>query len=233
MAVDCVVRNGKVVAPGGGFSGGVAIEKGLIVAVGRDEALPSGREVIDARGKLITPGFIDTHTHQGLWHPFQPEIRGQSTFAALGGVTTFVGTDKVTRIGQPYREFSTPKDVVAYHEMYETGKRAVNENAVVDFAFTFACLTDEHARELPSIVSDLGVTSFKFYIGSLSGDADRWSSKLGAPAMGFNDGTMYLGFEQLGKVGRPAIAMIHAHHPGDFWLSHPLSYLRPRHVAHR
>jgi dihydropyrimidinase len=210
VPVDCVIRNGSIVTPGGTFAGGVAIDGESIVAVGAEHALPEGREVIDAGGKLITPGFIDAHTHQGLWHPFQDEIRGQSKFAALGGVTTFVGTDKVTRIGQPYKEFSTPADVVAYHEMYETARQAVNENAHVDFAFTFACLTDDHARELPSIVQDLGVTSFKFYIGSLSGDADRWSAKLGAPPLGFNDGTMYLGFEQLGQVGPPAMAMIHA-----------------------
>jgi dihydropyrimidinase/dihydroorotase len=210
MSVDCVVRNGRVVTPGGSFHGGVAIDDGMIVAVGADGALPEAREVIDAGGRPITPGFIDTHTHQGLWHPFQAEMRGQSQLAAIGGVTTFVGTDKVTRIGQPYTEFATPQDVVPYHHMYETARQAVNENTVVDFAFTFACLTDDHARELPSIVSDFGVTSFKFYIGSLSGDADRWSSKLGSPAMGFNDGTMYLGFASLGRAGRPAIAMIHA-----------------------
>jgi dihydropyrimidinase/dihydroorotase len=210
MSVDCVVRNGRVVTPGGSFDGGVAIDGGLIVAVAADAALPEGRQVIDAEGKLITPGFIDTHTHQGLWFPFPIEIQGQSRLAALGGVTTFVGTDKVTRLGQPFKEFATPEDVVAYHDLYETAQQAVNANAYVDFALTFACLTDDHARELPSIVEDLGVTSFKFYIGSLSGDADRWSAKLGAPAIGFNDGTMYLGFEQLGRVGAPAMAMIHA-----------------------
>lgn len=210
MAVDTVVRNGRVVTPQGIFPGGVAIQDGKIAAVGVDAALPDGREVIDARGGHITPGFIDTHTHQGLWHPFPPEIRGQSYLAAIGGVTTFIGTDKVTRLGQPFTEFAAPEDVVAYHDMYETGKRSVDENAFVDFAFTFACLTDDHARELPSIVRDLGVTSFKFYIGSLSGDADRWSAKLGAPAVGFNDGTMYLGFESLGRAGPPAMAMIHA-----------------------
>ncbi len=210
MSVDVVVRNGRVVTPGGTFHGGVAIQDGLIAAVGSDAALPEGREVIDAGGKHITPGFIDTHTHQGLWHPFQSEIRGQSAFAAIGGVTTFVGTDKVTRLGQPHTEFATAADIVPYHDMYETARAAVNENAIVDFAFTFACLTDDHARELPSIVEDLGVTSFKFYLGTLSGDADRWSAKLGSPPVGFNDGTMYLGFESLGKLGRPAIAMIHA-----------------------
>jgi dihydropyrimidinase/dihydroorotase len=188
----------------------VAIDSSTIVAVTTDGALPEGREVIDAGGHYITPGFIDTHTHQGLFHPFQSEIRGQSYFAARGGITTFVGTDKVTRLGQPFKTFAGPDDVVSYHSVFETGRDAVDANAYVDFAFTFACMTDEHAREIPSIVEDLGVTSFKFYIGSLSGDSDRWSSKLGVPATGFNDGTMYLGFESIGHVGRPAMAMIHA-----------------------
>jgi dihydropyrimidinase len=210
MTVDTVIKNGLVVTPEGTFAGGIAMDGGRIVAVTTDDALPDGREVIDAGGNHVTPGFIDTHTHQGLFHPFQSEIRGQSYFAARGGVTTFVGTDKATRLGQPFKVFATPSDVVPYHSVYEVGRAAVAANAYVDFAFTFACMTDEHAREIPSIVEDLGVTSFKFYIGSLSGDSDLWSSKLGVPATGFNDGTMYLGFESIGRVGRPVIAMIHA-----------------------
>jgi dihydropyrimidinase len=210
VSVDTVVRNGIVVTPGGSFAGGVAVDGGKIVAVGNDQALPEGRDVIDAKGQYITPGFIDTHTHQGLFHPFQSEIMGQSYLAAIGGVTTFIGTDKSTRLGQEFKEFSERADIIPYHDIYSTARAAVDANSYVDFALTFACLTDEHALEIPSIVEDLGVTSFKFYIGSLSGDADRWSAKLGSPSAGFDDGTMYLGFEQIGKVGRPAMAMIHA-----------------------
>ncbi len=44
----------------------VLIDGGKIVAVGRVE-IPSEAEVVDARGQHLLPGFIDPHTHVGLW----------------------------------------------------------------------------------------------------------------------------------------------------------------------
>jgi imidazolonepropionase-like amidohydrolase len=42
------------------------VDNGRIVAVGRVE-IPSGAQVLDARGQFLLPGFIDPHTHVGLW----------------------------------------------------------------------------------------------------------------------------------------------------------------------
>jgi N-acyl-D-aspartate/D-glutamate deacylase len=62
-ADDIVIRGGTVVDGTGGelFEADVAISGGRIAAVG--EVAGSGREEIDARGKLVTPGFVDIHTH--------------------------------------------------------------------------------------------------------------------------------------------------------------------------
>lgn len=60
---DLVVRGGTI-ADGTGaplFAGDVAIAGGRIAAVGA--GLAAGREEIDATGKLVTPGFVDVHTH--------------------------------------------------------------------------------------------------------------------------------------------------------------------------
>jgi len=67
---DLVLRGGLIVDGSGDapFQGDVAIDGGKIVAVGVVKG--AGREEIDARGKLITPGFVDVHTHydgQVLW----------------------------------------------------------------------------------------------------------------------------------------------------------------------
>jgi imidazolonepropionase-like amidohydrolase len=44
----------------------VLVDGGKIVAVGRVE-IPAGAQVLDARGQYLLPGFIDPHTHVGLW----------------------------------------------------------------------------------------------------------------------------------------------------------------------
>ena len=45
----------------------IIIENGKIVAIGKNLDVPSDAQVIDADGKFVFPGFIDAHTHLGLW----------------------------------------------------------------------------------------------------------------------------------------------------------------------
>ncbi len=83
---DLIVRGGTIVDGTGAapFVGDVAIEGGRIVQVGAVEG--GAREEIDATGKIVTPGFVDIHTHYD----------GQATWDALltptawHGVTTLV-----------------------------------------------------------------------------------------------------------------------------------------------
>ena len=67
---DIVVRNGTVLDGTGApaVEADVAISGGRIAAVGKVSG--SGAEEIDAKGKLVTPGFVDVHTHydgQAVW----------------------------------------------------------------------------------------------------------------------------------------------------------------------
>ena len=70
---DLVIRNGKIVDGTGkkeAFSGDVAMTDGVITEVGRVEG--EARETIEADGRLVTPGFVDIHTHydaQATWDP--------------------------------------------------------------------------------------------------------------------------------------------------------------------
>lgn len=70
MAHDLVIRGGTIVDGTGStsFQGDIAIDNGLITAVGTVDS--PGREEIDATGKIVTPGFVDVHTHydgQATW----------------------------------------------------------------------------------------------------------------------------------------------------------------------
>ena len=84
--IDIVVRNGTVIDGTGAepYQADVAIAGGKIVEIGKITA--RGAEEIDAKGKLVTPGFVDIHTHydaQAAWD-------SRMTPSSWHGVTTAV-----------------------------------------------------------------------------------------------------------------------------------------------
>ncbi len=83
---DLVIRGGTVVDGTGAapYLADVAVTDGRISAIG--PKLPAGREEIDATGRLVTPGFVDIHTHydgQAVWDSHLAP-------SAIHGVTTAV-----------------------------------------------------------------------------------------------------------------------------------------------
>lgn len=84
---DLVIRGGTVIDGTGrpGFTADVAIEDGVIVEVGR---VGAARHEIDADGAVVTPGFVDVHTHydgQATWDPLlAPSCWHGVTTAILG-----------------------------------------------------------------------------------------------------------------------------------------------------
>ena len=63
MAHDLVIRNGTVIDGTGspGFQADVAVEGEKIAAIGKN--IGPGKKEIDAKGHVVAPGFIDSHTH--------------------------------------------------------------------------------------------------------------------------------------------------------------------------
>ena len=74
---DLVIRNGTIVDGTGAAprDGDVAISDGRITAVGK--VAGSGRDEIDARGKLVSPGFVETPLTAGNRHPMPALISAE------------------------------------------------------------------------------------------------------------------------------------------------------------
>ena len=71
---DLIISGGTLVDGTGAAArvADVAITNGLISAVGPTGELGEARETVDATGKLVTPGWVDVHTHydgQATWDP--------------------------------------------------------------------------------------------------------------------------------------------------------------------
>jgi N-acyl-D-aspartate/D-glutamate deacylase len=85
--LDVVVRNGSVIDGTGGPArqADIGVKDGKIVAVGEVDE-PAG-STIDAAGAVVSPGFVDLHTH------YDPHVMWDAgvTPSSLHGVTTIVG----------------------------------------------------------------------------------------------------------------------------------------------
>jgi len=85
---DMVIRGGEVVDGTGAasFAADVAIKDGRIAAIGK--VVDSGDEEIDAKGKIVTPGFVDIHTHydgQAVWAERLSPSSSHGVTSVVGG----------------------------------------------------------------------------------------------------------------------------------------------------
>ena len=86
MQYDLLIKNGTVVDGSGlpRFQADVAIAEGKIAAIGKIRE--GAREIIDAEGHVVSPGFVDGHTHmdaQVFWDPL-------GTCSCWHGITSVV-----------------------------------------------------------------------------------------------------------------------------------------------
>ena len=147
MAVDLVVKNGKIVTQSGIIEGGVAVDDGKIVAVTGPANLPAADKVVDAKGHLVMPGAIDTHVHYGLYNRLEDDIRDSTQVQAIGGVTT---------------SFHMKPDARSFKAGIPEMIRAIDNNSCIDVAPNMTVMSLEHIEEIPYAVKH-GVTSFKHF----------------------------------------------------------------------
>jgi len=90
MSFDLLVKGGEVVDPGSGRRGAfdVAVNRNRIAAVDKNIPANSAARVIDATGKLVTPGLVDLHSH--VFHGCSYWGVKPDPVASRSGVTTWI-----------------------------------------------------------------------------------------------------------------------------------------------
>ncbi|MEE8273565.1 MAG: dihydropyrimidinase [Alphaproteobacteria bacterium] len=152
---DLVIKGGTVVTAADVSRCDVGVAGGRVVALAA--SLDGGRETIDAAGRLVLPGGIDSHCHiaqaGSLGVETADDFRSGSISAACGGTTTIIP------FAAQYKGQSLRAGVDAYHA------RAEGE-AVIDYAFHLIISdpTDQVlGQDLPALIRE-GCTSFKVYM---------------------------------------------------------------------
>jgi dihydropyrimidinase len=152
---DLVIRNGTVATAADTTVCDIGIKDGIIATLGKQ--LASGVREIDASGRLVLPGGIDSHCHieqrSSAGVVCADDFYSGTVAAAFGGTTTVIPFAAQHR-GQSLRQV-----VQEYHE-------AARPKAVIDYAFHLI-ITDPTeqviGQELPALIRD-GYTSFKVYM---------------------------------------------------------------------
>jgi N-acyl-D-amino-acid deacylase len=88
MAYDLVIKNGSIIDGSGNpwFKADIGVSQGRISKMGKIQG--EGDRIIDARGLMVSPGFIDLHTHNELTLMINPE----ADKLKMGVTTEIVGT---------------------------------------------------------------------------------------------------------------------------------------------
>ena len=152
---DLVIRNGTVATAADTTDCDIGIKDGVVAILGKN--LGPGAQEIDASGRLVLPGGIDSHCHieqrSSAGIVCADDFYSATVSAAFGGTTTVIPFAAQHR-GQSLRQV-----VAEYHE-------AALPKAVVDYAFHLIISDPSDqvmGQELPALIRD-GYTSFKVYM---------------------------------------------------------------------
>ena len=152
---DLVVRGGTVGTANGVFEADIGILGEEIAALGRN--LPAGRAEIDATGRLVLPGGVDSHCH--IEQLTASGLMNADTFATATASAAVGGTTTVIPFAAQHVGMSLTRVVEDYHE-------AARRGAVVDYAFHMI-LCDPRpevlAEELPPLARS-GHASLKVFL---------------------------------------------------------------------
>ena len=152
---DLTVRNGTVATATDTFAADIGVTGGRIAAIGKD--LAPGKRDLDARGRLVLPGGVDSHCHveqlSSTGKMCADDFYTATVAAAFGGTTTII----------PFAAQHRGNSIVTVVDDYA---RRAAEKAVIDYGFHLI-VADPNERalneELPTMIRR-GITSLKVYM---------------------------------------------------------------------
>jgi allantoinase len=134
----------------------IAVLDGRIARLAPAIDAAEARTVVDGGGKLVFPGVVDAHQHWGIYNPLSTDTATESRACAQGGVTTAI---TYMRTGQYYLNKGGE-----YADFFPEVLAATQGRSHVDYAFHLAPMMKRHIEEIPALIRDHGVTSFKVFM---------------------------------------------------------------------
>ncbi|MDQ2873018.1 MAG: dihydropyrimidinase [Candidatus Eremiobacteraeota bacterium] len=150
-----LIRGGTIVTATDTYHADVLID-GQEIATIAAHIPDAAHEIVDARDAYVFPGGIDPHTHLDM--PFggtttADDFETGTRAAALGGTTTIV-------------DFALHSRGSSLRSALQTWKEKAAGKACIDYAFhlTIADGRDETMAEIPRMIAEEGVNSFKCFM---------------------------------------------------------------------
>ncbi|WP_238006607.1 dihydroorotase family protein [Dactylosporangium sp. AC04546] len=194
---DLLIKNGTLVLPYvGEVRADLATRDGTIAAIGTDLAASEAEEVLDANELLVFPGAVDAHYHLGIYRPLAVDAAEETRSSLVGGATTVLS---YFRTGQHYLNKTGP-----YAEILPEVLAAVSGHAWTDFGFHLAPMDTRQVGEVPSLVDEHGIASFKYYMfyKGFNLSADSRDAKAFTMSDEYDLGHLYQIMEAVAAAGR-------------------------------
>lgn len=186
MKLDLAVVNGSVYVDGKFRNLDIGIKDEKFAVISERGMVGEAKETIDASGKYVIPGGIDTHVHfRDPGHSERGTFYTESQAAVAGGNTTILE-----------HPISSPPQY--NKEILDNRKRVAKERqGVVDYAF-FGAAGGEYPEEITKLAKE-GIVAYKTFLHEAPEGRDDEFKGLTMS----NDYQIYIGMKEVAKTGLP------------------------------
>ncbi|NMW84181.1 allantoinase AllB [Peptoniphilus sp. AGMB00490] len=184
MKLDLAIINGIVYVDGNFREVDIGIKDEKFAVICEKGLLPEAEKTIDATGKYVIPGGIDTHVHfRDPGHTDRGTFYTESQAAVAGGTTTILE-----------HPISSPPQY--NKEILDNRKKVAKERqGVVDYAF-YAAAGGQYPEEITKVAKE-GIVAFKTFLHEApEGRDDEFIGLTMA-----NDYEVYIGMKEVAKTG--------------------------------